>query len=108
MADQVERKLPRIVCLDCMRDVTATAIDWEIDYGRAERFWLIVECHERRIARLDDHRMELIEQAGRPLLWSELRFVTFDQSQIEQWESDATALMDRVRIVTEHFKAGGR
>lgn len=108
MARLVDFRLPRIVCLDCMRDVVATPIDWEIDYGRGERFWFIAECHERRIARLDEHRMELIEQAGRPLLWSELRFVTFDQSQVEQWESDATALMDRVRIVTEHFKNGGR
>lgn len=102
------RTLPRIVCLDCMRDVKVTVIDWDIDYARDDKFWLIVECHERRIARLRGHVIEAAKHAGRPMLWSELRLISFDQAQLEEWESQATALMDRVRIVTEHFKAGGR
>lgn len=103
-----DRTLPRIVCLDCMRDVAVTHSDWCADLATDTRGYIVVECHERRIARIDYELIDAITHGTRPVLWSELRFVPFDQEQIEAWEAQATQLMDRVRIVTEHFKAGGR
>lgn len=104
-------ELPRIVCLDCMRDVLVTYIDWnnesrELSEGISAIFR--VECHEIRIARLGFEARHAIEHAKRPILWSELKFYEFKDEDVQRWEAEAMQLMERVRIVTEHFKAGGK
>lgn len=111
MAEPLPKVLPRIVCLQCMRDVRVTYSDWNSSRMETREYvsaYFRVECHEARIAMLNPEQRMAWRQSERPALWEDLRFMTFEDADVQEWEAEAMRLMERVRIVNEHFKAGGR
>lgn len=86
---------PRIVCLQCMRDVEIVWID---DYQLATRDWLArVRCHVDVWIR--PHMSE------RPLLLEDLGAVAFEQWQLEAMERDAVKTMERVAQIKAWMSA---
>lgn len=95
-------ELPRIVCLDCMRDVEVLYRD---DYDPARRADLArVRCSCVDAFVWVEHR----DKETLPVLLSECTRASFDQDDLEHWERLATQAMKRCVEVQRWFRETGR